>query len=179
MTKIALIVGSLSQNSLNRSVANYLAAQAPEGVSVEEVVIGDLPLYTQDLDGETIAVYERVRSQLSAADAVLFVTPEHNRSVPAAVKNLVDIASRPFGKSVWNGKKTAIVTASPGGYGGINSGLHLRQILQSLGADTLNAPEVFLSRANAALNEQGEVSDERTAGFLNKFASAFYGWAAK
>ncbi|WP_201289344.1 NADPH-dependent FMN reductase [Pelistega ratti] len=179
MTKIALIIGSLSQNSLNRSIANHLVNQEPEGVSVEEVIIGDLPLYTQDLDQQTIDVYERVRKQLSEADAVLFVSPEHNRSVPAAVKNLIDIASRPFGKSVWNGKKTAIVTASPGSYGGINSGLHLRQILQSLGAETLNAPELFLSRANTALNDHGEVNDERTVSFLNKFASTFYAWVAK
>ena len=143
---------------------------------VEEVQIGDLPLYTQDLDSESIPAYERVRAQLQAADAVLIVSPEHNRSMPAAVKNLLDIASRPAGKSLWGGKKTAVITASPGSYGGINSGLHIRQSLQAMSADVMIAPEVFLSRAHTALAD-GQVNDERTAAFLNKFAAAFYGWA--
>ena len=148
MTKIALIIGSLSRASINRTVAQHLAAQAPEGVVVEEVQIGDLPLYTQDLDSESIPAYER----------------------------LLDIASRPAGKSLWGGKKTAVVTASPGSYGGINSGLHIRQSLQAMSADVMIAPEVFLSRAHTALAD-GQVSDARTAAFLNKFAAAFYAWA--
>ena len=179
MTKIALVVGSLSRKSINRSIAEYIAAQAPQGVEVEEVAIADLPLCTQDLDAETVPAYDRVRAQLKAADAALIVSPEHNRSIPAAMKNLIDAASRPFGQSVWGGKKTAVVTASPGGYGGINSGLHLRQSLQSLGADVLISPEVFLGKANAALDENGKVADERTQGFLNKFAATFYAWAEK
>lgn len=146
---------------------------------MEEVTIADLPFYTQDLDEETVPVYDRVRAQLKAADTVLIVSPEHNRSIPAAMKNLIDAASRPFGQSVWGGKKTAVVTASPGGYGGINSGLHLRQSLQSLGADVLIPSEVFLGKADAALDENGKVADERTQGFLNKFAAAFYAWAGK
>ena len=113
MTKIALIIGSLSRASINRTVAQHLAAQAPEGVVVEEVQIGDLPLYTQDLDSESIPAYERVRAQLQAADAVLIVSPEHNRSMPAALKNAIDVCSRPAKKSVWNGKPLAVITASP------------------------------------------------------------------
>lgn len=179
MTKIALVVGSLSRQSINLSIAEYIAAQAPQGVEVEEVAIADLPLYTQDLDAETVPAYDRVRAQLKAADAVLIVSPEHNRSIPAAMKNLIDAASRPFGQSVWGGKKTAVVTASPGGYGGINSGLYLRQSLQSLGADVLIPSEAFWGKANAALDENGKVADERTQGFLNKFAAAFYAWAGK
>ena len=97
MTKIALVVGSLSRQSINRSIAEYIAAQAPQGVEVEEVAIADLPLYTQDLDAETVPAYDRVRTQLKAAEAVLIVSPEHNRSIPAAMKNLIDAASRPFG----------------------------------------------------------------------------------
>lgn len=178
MTKIALVIGSLSKQSINRAVAEHIAAQAPAGVKIEEVQIGDLPLYTQDRDAQNIPEYDRVRAQLKAADAVLIVSPEHNRSIPAAVKNLIDTTSRPYGQNVWNGKKVAVATASPGSYGGINSGLHIRQSLQSLGADVLIAPEVFLSRANAAL-DNGKVADERTAQFLNKFAAAFYAWAAQ
>ncbi len=175
MTKIALIIGSLSQQSINRVIAEHIASQAPAGVQLEEVQIGDLPLYTQDLDAQSIPQYDRVRAQLQSADAVLIVSPEHNRAMPAAVKNIIDIGSRPFGQSVWNGKKVAVATASPSNYGGINAGLQIRQSVQSLGADVLIAPEVFLSRANAAL-DNGKVADERTAQFLNKFASAFYAW---
>ena len=178
MTQIALIVGSLSSPSINRAFAEYIAEHAPSGVEITEVQIGDLPLYTQDLDAQSIPAYDRVRAQLQAADAVLIVSPEHNRNMPAALKNLIDVASRPAGASLWAGKKVAIATASPSSYGGINAGLHIRQSLQSLDADVLIAPEVFLSRANAALYN-GKVADERTASFLKKFAVAFYAWAGQ
>ncbi len=177
MTRIALIIGSLSQPSLNRAVAEHIAAQAPAGMEIEEVQIGDLPLYTQDLDAESVPQYERVRAQIKAADAVLIASPEHNRAMPAALKNLIDIASRPYGQNVWQGKKAAIVTASPGSYGGMTAGLQIRQSLQMLGVSVLTAPEVFLSRANAVL-ENGHIANEQTAAFLNKFAATFYEWAA-
>lgn len=170
MTKIAMIVGSLSQKSINRHITQQLEQFAPTEVNCEYVEIGDLPLYTQDLDSQTIPAYDRVRQQISSADVVLIVSPEHNRSVPAAVKNVLDIATRPAGQNLWKGKKVAVVTASPGAYGGINSGLHLRQILQATGAEVLNAPEVYLSRASLEI-------DERTQGFLQKFADTFYQWA--
>ncbi|RRD41951.1 NAD(P)H-dependent oxidoreductase [Comamonadaceae bacterium OH3737_COT-264] len=179
MTRMALVVGSLAKKSLNRAIAHHITAQAPAGFAIEEVQIGDLPLYTQDLDGMEVPAYERVRAQLKAADVVLIASPEHNRSIPAALKNLLDIASRPAGQGLWGGKKVAILTASPGAYGGINSGLHLRQSLQAMGADLLIAPEVFLSRAHTALGEDGQVSNESTAAFLDKFATAFYAWAGR
>ncbi|URL02253.1 NAD(P)H-dependent oxidoreductase [Avibacterium sp. 20-126] len=174
---ISLIIGSLSKQSINRSIANYIVAQFPAEVKVQEVRIDDLPLYTQDRDKESVAEYDRVREQIKMADAVLIVSPEHNRAIPAATKNIIDIASRPYGQNLWQGKKVAIVTASPSAYGGINAGLQIRQSLQSIGANVLISPEVFLSRATQALNEQGEVADERTAGFLSKFAQTFIQWA--
>lgn len=170
MTKIAVIVGSLSQQSINRNVANEILKSTPPAVEIIPVQIGDLPLYTQDLDAISIPAYDRVRAELASADAVLIVSPEHNRGVPAAVKNVIDIGSRPFGQNVWANKKVAVVTASPGSYGGINSGLHLRQVLQAVGANVLSAPEVYLSRATLQI-------DERTAGFLAKFAQTFFAWA--
>ncbi|WP_233127094.1 NADPH-dependent FMN reductase [Rodentibacter sp. Ppn85] len=111
MTKVAFIVGSLSQRSINRHIANEILKNAPQGVEIEEIRIGDLPLYTQDLDSQSIPAYDRVRLQIKDAAAVLIVSPEHNRSVPAALKNVIDIASRPFGQNVWANKKVAIVTA--------------------------------------------------------------------
>ncbi|STO53903.1 NADPH azoreductase [Canicola haemoglobinophilus] len=117
MTKIAVVIGSLSQNSLHRHIVNEILKSAPQGVEVEEVQINDLPFYTQDLDSQSIPAYDRVRAQLKSADAVLIASPEHNRSIPAALKNLIDLATRPFGQNVWTGKKVAVITASPGAYG--------------------------------------------------------------
>lgn len=176
MPNIALIIGSLSQNSLNRNIATHIIKQLPATIAVQEVVIADLPLYTQDLDSTPIPSYERVREQIGSADAVLIVSPEHNRSMPAAVKNVLDVVSRPSGQNLWANKKVAIVTASPSSYGGINSGMHLRQSLQAVGATVLVAPEVYLSQAHTALDEHGQVVSERTATFLNKFAQSLADW---
>lgn len=176
MSHIALIIGSLSQNSLNRKIANHIVKHLPSDITVDEVIIADLPLYTQDLDGDEIASYERVRTQIQSATAVLIVSPEHNHSIPAAMKNVLDIASRPSGQNLWVNKKVAVITASPGSYGGINSGLHLRQSLQAVGADVFRSPEVYLSQAHTAVDEQGQVVNEHTSQFLIKFSTAFADW---
>lgn len=167
-TNIALIIGSLRKESINRKFAEYIVSQIPDSITVSEVDIADLPLYNQDYDDTTIESYERVRAQLKAADAVLIVTPEHNRTMPAALKNVVDIASRPFKESVWTGKKVALVTASPGSFGGINSGLDVRKSMQMLSAQMMINPEINLSRATESLDEQG-VSSERTQKYLQRF----------
>ena len=125
---------------------------------------------------ESIAAYDRVRQQLQSADAVLFATPEHNRSIPAALKNLLDVASRPAGKGVWAGKRAAVVCASPSTYGGLSSGLHLRQVLESLGVTVMISSEVFLSKAFDLFNQQGEFDNERSQAFLQKFVTAWDAW---
>lgn len=180
MKKVAVVIGSLSKKSLNRAIAQHIIAQltAHDDLALEEVLIADLPLYTQDLDETHIDGYERVRAQIGAADAVLIISPEHNRSTPAALKNLLDIVSRPAGKNLWANKKVAVVTASPGAYGGLSSGLHLRQVLQAVGATVFSAPEVYLSQAHTSLDETGKVANERTVGFLNKFATQFGAWVS-
>lgn len=174
--KVALIIGSLRKDSINRKVAEVIQRLAPEDWQFDEVKLDDLPVYNQDFDEQQIDSYERVRQQIAAADAILFVTPEHNRSVPAAVKNVLDIVSRLAGKSQWAGKKSAVVTASPSTFGGLSSGLTLRQILQSLGVPVLISPEVHLSRAFDMLNEQGEFDNQRTEEFLQKFVNSFDAW---
>ena len=174
--QVALIVGSLRAESLNRKIAQYVCDIAPARWQISEIEIGDLPLYDQGRDEEPIEAYERVRGQLAAADAVLIITPEHNRSIPAALKNVLDIASRPAGRSVWTGKKAALITASPGTYGGISCGLHVRQILQSLGVSVLVAPELYLSRVTEALDAEGKVADARTQTALKKWVQALDNW---
>lgn len=170
-TTIALIIGSLRKDSINRKFAEYIVSQMPDSIKVEEVNIADLPLYNQDYDDTTIDSYERVRQQLKAADAVLIVTPEHNRTMPAALKNVIDIASRPYKESVWTYKKVALVTASPSNYGGINSGLDVRKSMEMLLAQMMTSPEMFLSQATESLNEDGSVS-ERTQKYLERFINA-------
>lgn len=169
-TTIALVIGSLREESINRKFAEYIVSQLPESVTVNEVNIADLPLYNQDYDDTTIESYERVRQQIKDADAVLMVTPEHNRTMPAALKNVIDIGSRPYGSSVWTDKKVAVVTAFPGTYGGRSSGLDVRKSMQMLSAKMMISPEVYLSHATDSLDEEG-VSSERTQKFLQKFAS--------
>ncbi len=173
---IALVVGSLRRDSINRKIALYIQSIAPSSWQITEVQIGDLPVYNQDFDNESIAAYDRVRQQLQSADAVLFATPEHNRSIPAALKNLLDVASRPAGKGVWAGKRAAVVCASPSTYGGLSSGLHLRQVLESLGVTVMISPEVFLSKAFDLFNQQGEFDNERSQAFLQKFVTAWDAW---
>lgn len=174
--QIVLLIGSLRADSYNRKVAQYIRSIAPDYWQVSEVEIADLPIYNQDFDDQPIEVYERVRGQIAAADAVLFITPEHNRSVPAALKNVVDIVSRPAGRNVWAGKKAAVVTASTGSYGGINAGVHLRQILQMLGVTVLVQPEVYLTRIQEKVDELGVLNNERTQRFLQQFVHAFDRW---
>lgn len=175
---IALIIGSLRKESINRKFAEFIASQMPDNVDIKEVHIADLPLYNQDYDDTTIDSYERVRQQLKDADAVLIVTPEHNRTMPAALKNVVDIGSRPYTKSVWEHKKVAVVTASPGSFGGINSGMDVRKSMQMLSAEVMIDPEIYLSRATESLNEDGSVS-ERTQKFLQGFVTEFIKFAGQ
>lgn len=169
--KLALVIGSLRDASINRIYANHIVSQLPEHIEVEEVTISDLPLYNQDFDSQHIESYERVRSQIKAADALLIVTPEHNRTMPAALKNVIDIGSRPHKQGVWENKKVALVTAVPGTYGGRGSGLDVRKVMQSLSANMMVSPEVYLSHATESI-EDGKVTSERTQEFLQKFIDA-------
>ena len=173
---IALIIGSLRKESINRKFAELMVSQMPENVVIEEVHISDLPVYNQDYDDTTIDSYERVRKQLKNADGVLIVTPEHNRTMPAALKNVIDIGSRPYKESVWTHKKVAVVTASPGSFGGINSGLDVRKSMQMLSAQMMIDPEIHLSRATDSLNDDGSVSP-RTQKFLQRFVTDFVDFA--
>ncbi|PNK60672.1 NADPH-dependent FMN reductase [Psychrobacter sp. FDAARGOS_221] len=169
--KLALIIGSLRKQSINRQVAEYICSQLPAHIEVEEINIATLPLYNQDYDQQQIDSYDAVRKQIKNADAILIVTPEHNRTLPAALKNIIDIGSRPHGDSAWDNKKIAIATASPGRYGAINCGVDLRKVMHSLHTRVMNQPEVYLNNADKSLSN-GAVSDEHTQAFLQKFSAA-------
>jgi chromate reductase len=177
---VAVLVGSLREGSLNRKMAHALAALARPALELKPVEIGDLPLYNPDLDvpDRLPPPWQRLREQIRAADAVLFVTPEYNRSVPAALKNAIDVGSRPYGQSAWNGKPGAVVSVSPGALGGFGANHHLRQSLVFLNVPVLQQPEAYIGGADKLFDAQGELTNAGTREFLAKFLHAFEHWIA-
>jgi chromate reductase len=173
---VAVIVGSLRKDSLNRKVANALAELAPAALKLSIIDIGHLPIYNQDDDENPPAAWTEFRERIKAADAVLFVTPEHNRSVPAALKNAIDIGSRPYGKNAWSGKPGAVISASPGSIGGFGANHHLRQSLVFLNIPAMAQPEAYLSHADKLFDANGKLSNEGTRKFLEGFMQAYVSW---
>jgi chromate reductase len=173
---IAVVVGSLRKKSLSRLTATALAKLAPEHLQLEIVEIGDLPLYDQDVDEEPPASWISFRERIRRAGGILFVTPEYNRSVPSALKNAIDIGSRPYGRSAWNGKPAGVVSISQGALGGALANHHLRQSLVFLNMPTLQQPEAYLGGAGAFFDESGELKVEDTKQFLVSFIDAYAKW---
>jgi chromate reductase len=173
---VAVIVGSLRKGSYNRMMAHALAALAPPSLKLEIVEIGALPLYNQDEDADPPAAWTAFRERIKAADAVLFVTPEYNRSVPAPLKNAIDVGSRPYGKSAWDGKPAAIVSLSPGAIGAFGANHHLRQSLVFLNMPPLQQPEAYIGGAANLFDAEGKLINPGTADFMKKFMQAFAAW---
>jgi chromate reductase len=174
--KIAVLVGSLRKDSFSRKIAKNIEALAPDGLTFEEVDISSVGFYNQDLDGKEPQSWLDLRAKIKGADAVLFVTPEYNRSVPGVLKNAIDIASRPYGKSAFNGKPAAVVSNSPGNIGGFGAHHHLRQTLAFLNMPTLQQPEMYLSGVGNWFDDAGNIKDEKTREFLASFAKTFAQW---
>jgi chromate reductase, NAD(P)H dehydrogenase (quinone) len=170
------IVGSLRRQSFSRRLALALAAVAPAGLQVEQVAIGALPLYNQDEDADPPAPWREFRERVRRADAVLFVTPEYNRSVPGALKNAIDVGSRPYGKSAWNGKPCAVVSCSPGSQGGFGANHHLRQSLVFLNMPVMQQPEAYIGGVDKLVDEQGRFTNPSTAEFGSGIMTAFERW---
>ncbi|MGA0601049.1 NADPH-dependent FMN reductase [Caulobacter sp. KR2-114] len=171
---VAVLVGSLRKASLNRKMALALASLAPETLKLRIVEIGDLPLYDEDLEGDALpAPWKRFRDEVRAAEALLFVTPEYNRSVPGALKNAIDVGSRPYGQSVWSGKPGAVVSVSPGAIGGFGANHHLRQSLVFLDVPVLQQPEAYIGGAASLFDDAGTLTNEGTRKFLTAFMQKF------
>ena len=173
---VAVIVGSLRRDSLNRKVANALAEVAPAELKLSIVEIAELPIYNQDGDESPPTAWTEFRARIRRADAVLFVTPEHNRSVPAALKNALDIGSRPYGKSAWNGKPGAVVSASPGAIGAFGANHHLRQSLVFLNVPAMPQPEAYIGGVDKLFDANGRLINEGTRKFLQGFMQAYAAW---
>jgi chromate reductase len=174
--EVAVIVGSLRKESLNRKLAHALMRLAAPKLAMKLAEIGDLPLYNQDHDASPPASWARLRETIRAADAVLFVTPEYNRSVPGVLKNAIDVASRPYGHNAWNGKPGAIVSSSPGAMGGFGANHHLRQSLVFVNVPAMAQPEAYVGHAGELFDERGDIKNETTREFLTAFLAAFGAW---
>ncbi|KGR86217.1 NADPH-dependent FMN reductase [Lysinibacillus odysseyi] len=175
MTKVGILLGSLRKESFSKKLAANVAPLFPEDYEAEIVEIGNLPLYNQDFDDENNAPseYTTFRNKMKEIDAVLFITPEYNRSIPAVLKNALDVGSRPYGASVWNGKPAAIISQSPGNLSGFGANHHLRQPLVFLNMPTLQQPEAYIGNVSNLLDENGKIKEEGTVKFLQSFVAAF------
>ena len=176
--KVAVIVGSARRDSINRKVADALMELAPANLKLEVIDIGQLPIYNQDSDENPPATWTEFRGHIKSADAVLFVTPEHNRSVPALLKNAIDVGSRPYGQSAWSGKPGAVVSASPGALAGFGANHHLRQSLVFLNVPAMPQPEAYLGSADKLFDVTGKLINDGTRKFLQTFMQAFASWIA-
>lgn len=175
--RIAVLVGSLRKTSNSLRIAQAIAAESPKDWSFDIVEIGHLPFYNQDLDpNDAPREWVDFRTRVKAADAVLFVTPEYNRSAPAVLKNAIDVGSRPYGQSVWAGKPAAVVSNSIGPIGGFGANHHLRQVLAFLDMPTLGQPEMYLGSVGDWFDEDGAIKRPDTRDFLAKFALTFGRW---
>ncbi|HKT32513.1 MAG TPA: NAD(P)H-dependent oxidoreductase [Gammaproteobacteria bacterium] len=176
---VAVLAGSLRKDSINRKVANALITLAPPELKLEIVEIGQLPLYNQDLDtADPPPAWKTFRERMHRANAVLFVTPEYNRGIPAPLKNAIDVGSRPYGHSVWNGKPGAVVSASPGAIGGFGANHHLRQSLVFLNVPVMQQPEAYIGGADKLFDASGKLTDESARKFLQGFMQSFATWIA-
>jgi chromate reductase len=174
---VVVLVGSLRRESFTRKIAKVLIAIAPPTLRCEIVEIGQLPLYNPDDEMPSPpATWTAFRDRVRRADAVLFVTPEYNRSVPGALKNAIDVASRPKESSAFQGKPAAVVSVSPGALSGFGANHHLRQMLVFLNMPTLQQPEVYIGGVASLLDEAGNLTNPGTREFLSKFMSAFAAW---
>jgi chromate reductase, NAD(P)H dehydrogenase (quinone) len=173
---VVVIVGSLRKASFNRKIAKAMRELAAGSLDLEILEIGDLALYNEDLEADVPTPWLGFRDRVRKADAVLFVTPEYNRSVPGLLKNAIDVGSRPYGKSVFSGKPAAVVSVTPGPLGAFGANHHLRQSFVFLDMPALQQPEAYIANAKNLFDDSGRLTDETTRTFLTKYLKAFAAW---
>lgn len=174
--KIAVIVGSLRKESYNLKTAKALMALAPESLSLEIINIANLPMFNEDLESTPPNEWVSFRKQIIAADGLLFLTPEYNRSVPGVLVNAIDVGSRPYGENSWDGKPAAIVSVSIGDISGFGANHHLRQSLTFINVPTMAQPEAYIGGAAALFDDKGNLIKDSTREFLKGFMVAFEKW---
>ena len=176
--QIAVIVGSLRQESFNRRLATAIVKLAPAEFSFKAVRIDDLPLYNQDDDANQAPAVKRLKAELSAAQGLLFVTPEYNRSMPGVLKNAIDHASRPYGQSAWAGKPAGVLGVTPGTVGTALAQQHLRNVLAYLDVPTMGQPEAFIQFKDGLFDAAGDIGDGSRK-FLQGWMDGYVAWVKK
>jgi len=174
--KILVLAGSLRREAYSRKLAVLLAKNAPANLSFTPADIADLPLYNEDLEAQTPPAWARLRREIAAADGVIFITPEYNRSIPAALKNALDIGSRPYGRNVWNGRPALAVSLSQGPMGGYGANQHLRQVLAVLNMPAMPQPEAYIGKVQELVNQADDPANQK---FLQGLMQGFAVWLDK
>jgi chromate reductase len=177
--EVAVLVGSLRQDSINLKVAKALEELVPASLRLERIEIGALPLYNQDSETSPPPAWLSFRNRVRAMAALLFVTPEFNRSIPSPLKNAIDVGSRPIGQNVFDGKPGAVISASPGAIGGFGANHHLRQSLVFLNVPVMQQPEAYLGHADKLFDAHGHLTNDGTRAFLQGFMGKFAAWVER
>jgi chromate reductase len=170
---VAVIVGSLRKESFTRKVANALAKLAPDTLKLNLVTLNDISFFNQDLEAAPPADWLAFREKLQKSDGIVFITPEYNRSIPGVLKNAIDVGSRPYGKSSFNGKPTGIVSNSPGPLGGVSAAKHLQNILPGIAGPIMQQPEIYLNGVGDAFDDKGELTKDSLRMVLKQYIDAF------
>ena len=176
---VGYLIGSLARESINRKLANALFKLAPEQLKFKEIPFADLPLYSYDYDADYPQVGRDFKKAIESSDAILIVTPEYNRSVPGALKNALDWASRPWGKNSFAHLPSGVIGASPGAIGTAVGQQHLRSILGFLNSPQMNSPEAYIQFKDGMINDAGEIADAGTAKFLAGYMEEFHQHVAR
>jgi len=178
---IGIIVGSLREESFSKKIAKALLAMAPKDFEFNIVSIENLPIYNQDFDdyNNVPQSYTEFRERVKKVNGIIFITPEYNRSVPAVLKNAIDVASRPYGQNIWNKKPAAIFSNSPGNLSAFGANHHLRQSLVFLNMPVMQQPEVYIGKANELFDDKGEMKENGTKEFIQKAIVAYIEWFNK
>lgn len=171
--KVGYLIGSLAKGSINRKLAGALVELAPEGMSFHEIEIGDLPLYSYDYDANYPPVATAFKKAITDSDAVLFITPEYNRSIPGALKNAIDWASRPYGTNAFARKPSAVIGTSPGAIGTAVAQQQLRSVLSFCNSPQMNSPEAYIQFSKGLIDENGKVTNPSTEEFLRNYMAEF------
>ena len=178
---IGIIAGSLRRESFSKKIAAEIVKMAPQGYEFKIIPIADLPVYNQDFDDDDAApaAYTEFRTLMNTVNGVIFITPEYNRSVPGALKNAIDVGSRPYGKSIWDKKPAAVFSNSPGNLSAFGANHHLRQSLVFLNMPVMQQPEVYLAKVADLFNDRGDIIDGKGKELIQQAVTAYISWFEK
>jgi chromate reductase, NAD(P)H dehydrogenase (quinone) len=178
--KVGVIVGSLRKGAYSHMLANAAKELAPAGWTFTDLAIGELPLYNQDLETDSPPpAWTKFRTQAGASDGILIVTPEYNRGMPGALKNAIDVGTRPWGKSIWAHKPTAVMSITPGPLGGMSAHQQVRHTLSVINSPTMPGPEIYMPGAAALFDDNGKLKNEDTKKLVTSFLQSFQSWIAR